>query len=720
MYSWTVEGGVPWATFRSQIQSIKVSSGVTNVGALAFYNCNNLENVTLPENLRSIDYCSFAFCGSLTGLTVPEGVEVIEAYAFVGCSTLTAISIPTTLKSVGIYAFNDCNSLVVINYQGTQKSWNQISIDSGNSPLTRATLHASLDYTCGANMGWYFDGSSGTLVINGSGAMYDWSTDTEVPWYSLRSQIRNVNVGSGVTSIGNFAFYACNSLSGVTLPKSLRTIGYDAFAFSGNLMSITIPAGVTTISPYAFCGCGALTAVAIPKSVTSIGTCAFYYCVNLKEVYYGGQRSDWNRIRIESNNEPLTNATLNTALNYSCGANVSWSFNAKTGTLTISGSGPMDNWAADTDVPWYTIREQIQTVVLKPGVTSIGDYAFYYCYAITSITIPDGVTSIGGAAFYGCGSLASVTLPASVDYIGFCTFAFCIALRSIEIPAGVENIFNYAFYSCSSMTSVTIPKSVRSILSCAFHGCGSLTTVNYAGTRVEWNSITIEDYNDPLKQAKAAADANQCGENVSWSFNAGSGTLTISGSGDMYNWAGETDVPWYSVREQIRTVSIGSGVTSVGDYAFYYCYALTKITLPSGLKSIGGAAFYGCGSLASITLPKSVNYIGYCTFAFCIALKSVNIPAGVTNIYPYAFYSCSSMTGVTIPKSVTNIWVSAFYACGSLNTVTYAGSQAGWNAMVIEAYNEPLTMATLTCKSGSEGPGQNAAERTESRFGLAA
>lgn len=157
-------------------------------------------------------------------------------------------------------------------------------------------------------------------------------------------------------------------------------------------------------------------------------------------------------------------------------------------------------------------------------VTSIGDYAFYECYSLTSVTIPDSVTSMGDFAFRGCESLASVTIGNGVKSIGYQAFAWCESLTSVTMGDSVEVIGDYAFYSCGSLTSVTIPDSVESIGNrafcgcysltsvtipdsvtsvgdCAFYVCNALTDVYYMGTEEDWNKITIESYNEGLLNA---------------------------------------------------------------------------------------------------------------------------------------------------------------------------------------------------------------------------
>ena len=182
-------------------------------------------------------------------------------------------------------------------------------------------------------------------------------------------------------------------------------------------------------------------------------------------------------------------------------------------------------------------------------------------------------------------------------------------------------------------------------------------------------------------------DSGKCGENVTWTLDA-DGTLTISGTGDMYrfNGIGDSPWPWWEQCDKITTGVICSGVTSVGQYLFADCINLTSVTIPDGVTSIELEAFWGCSSLPGVTIPKGVTRIERFAFWGCSSLTSVTIPKGVTRIVDAAFSHCSGLTSVTIPDSVTFIDGSAFYNCSSLTDVYYTGSEEQWQQ--VEIYGE--------------------------------
>ena len=260
-----------------------------------------------------------------------------------------------------------------------------------------------------------------------------------------------------ITSIGNYAFNGCSSLTSITIPDSVTSIGQQAFAYCSSLVSVTIPDSVTSIGKEAFRGCSSLESVTIPDSVTSIGSYAFSGCSSLASVTIGNG--------VTSIGEEA------------------FSWCSSLTSITIP-----DSVTSIGDSAFYWCLS-LTNVTIGDGVISIGDSAFCNCTSLASITIPDSVTSIGERAFSGCTSLASITIPDSVTEIGEGVFSGCSSLASITIPNSVTSIGEKAFHWCSSLTSITIPDSVTSIGDSAFYNCESLESATI-GEGVTW----IGDY----------------------------------------------------------------------------------------------------------------------------------------------------------------------------------------------------------------------------------
>lgn len=169
------------------------------------------------------------------------------------------------------------------------------------------------------------------------------------------------------------------------------------------------------------------------------------------------------------------------------GSGVTWQLTENTDdpstyTLTIRGSGAMKNFPFGSDQPWYSFKQQITSVVIHPGVTSIGECAFSWFPKLTHVDIADSVISIGGNAFKSCSSLTDITIPQRVTHIGGLAFSDCTSLSSITLSNNITSIGNAAFKNCTTLTSITIPGSVISIGSNVFDGCTRLNDIRYSGT----------------------------------------------------------------------------------------------------------------------------------------------------------------------------------------------------------------------------------------------
>ena len=345
-------------------------------------------------------------------------------------------------------------------------------------------------------------------------------------------------------------------------------------------------------------------------------------------------------IRVSAENAPTSGK---------CGENVYWSLDDK-GVLTISGTGKMTDYYGENKSPFYN-REDIKSVVIKSGVTSIGDYAFCECSSLKSITIPNSVTSIGDSAFGRCYNLTSVTIPNSVTSIGDSAFWCCTSLSSISMPSNVTSIGNGAFYECKSLTSITIPSSVTRIGAFVFSGCSSLTSITIP------NSVTsIGDYAFSRSGLKSITIPNSVTSIGSYAFHDCENLLSITIPNSVKSIGGNVfyGTKWLENQHKKNPLVVVNGILIDGTK----CSG--KVTVPSSVKSIGDEAFGGCENLTSITIPSSVKSIEKNAFLYCTNLSSVTIPSSVTSIGDYAFQGCVKLTSITIPGSVTSIGNEAF------------------------------------------------------------
>ena len=540
----------------------------------------NEVEVTYQSTLLKGNYAS------LTTVTIPEtvtyngttySVTSIGSIAFAGCSGLTSITIGNSVTSIGDDAFWGCSGL--------------------------------------------------TSVVWNAKNCADFSSPSYAPFY-YPTQITSFTFGDSVEHIPANMCNSMRNLTSITIPNSVTSIGDCAFSYCSGLTSITIPNSVTSIGSSAFSGCSSLTSIVVEEGNT---------------VY--DSRENCNAI-IETASNTLITGCKNTIIPNSVTSIGSYAFYHCSSLISIT---------------------------VPNSVTSIGNYAFQGCSSLTSITIPNSVTSIGEGAFSGCSSLTSITIPNSVTSIGDLAFYYCSGLTSIESLAEVPpTLGSYAFYNVSTTIPVYVPCGAVSAYQLA-GGWEAFTNIqeplaehsitvgvndSIMGTSqvdyntycegaqitanhnngyhfVQWsdgntdNPRTLELTQDTILTAEFAQSySGQCGDNLYWVYDEANKTISITGSGDMYDYTKSTQ-PWYLFQEQITEVITSVTTTSIGASAFSGCSGLTSITIPNSVTSIGEGAFEGCIRLGKVSLGYGMENIAANAFAECKRLY---------DIYVYATY----------------------------------------------------------------------------------
>ena len=594
---------------------------------------NSAENVIIPDSVKKIGARIFGNNNSkVKSITIPGAVHSIDSNAFFGCTMLETI---VTEKTNPVY-ISDGNCLIERN--------TGILIAGCRTGVIPKYVKGIGDYAFATREGVTYLSIPESVKSFGTGIL-DYSSVKTIVYQGTSEQWEKIDKAEQWSP-----FYEYKIISEGDLQKQKNNFAQDfeiedgvLKKYNGSAKEIFIPSSVICIGEWAFYGCSS-SSIFIPSSVTSIGEAAFYGCSSLK-IYYCGNETQWKKMQIDD-------STIK-----------EWKiiFNAAPAALIIK----LKNNIAESISQLFAITNQIRAraafrikngvlikykgnakyAVIPSSVTSIGEWAFFKCSSLTSITIPDSVTSIGELAFGGCSSLTSIIIPDSVTSIGYEAFAYCSALTSITvdsnnkvyrsennciierktntlvagcknsvISSSVTSIGDLAFCGCNSLTSISIPASVTSIGEWAFSYCSALTSIT-----VDSNNKVYRSENNCIIERKTNTLVAGCKNSV-----------------------------------------IPSSVTSIGEEAFAGCSALTSVAIPASVTSIGDSAFDGCESLSSIVIPASVTSIG-----------------------DSAFDGCASLTSITIPDSVTSIGDSAFVGCFSLKTVYYQGSEEQWTKLRI-------------------------------------
>ena len=574
------------------------------------------------------------------------------------------------------------------------------------------------DNKCGEDLTWEF--ADGILTISGTGDMYDYSSADPAPWSAKNSDICEITVGDGVTSIGDNAFHSCcagsidlqctslisigknafsrcTMLTSIFIPESVQSIGSEAFSLCEGLSMVELPTTLTKIPDGIFTDCTLLDSITIPDTVTEIGANAFLRCTafSLTELPDGiksiGAAAFENCGSIENLELPKTLESIGEA---AFGGTIidKASFD---GTLekwvAIGGDGcgiardKIDflehicdfgsSWQYDTQKHWQSCscgRTQNEGEHTGDGDTCT------VCDAALSEALGSG--SIDGGLSWSLSRSGALAISGSGKMSDFSSVANAAPwdeqkgkIQSVVIESGVQSISGGAFSGCTALEKVSISDTVAQIDLNAFGGCTSLAAFEVAEGNKAFLSVggVLFSADKELLRYPVGKSAD---------YAVPSGTVAIAGGA-------------FKDCAKLESLVIPDSVISIGESAFENCAALKRITLPKSIAKLEALTFSGCAALAEITLPDGLKTLGEKVFSGCAALKSVKIPAEVTVIPTEAFSGCSSLESITIPKSVSHIKERAFDGCTALKKVDYLGSDTDWSRVTKETSNNALDNA---------------------------
>lgn len=864
-------GGDSWPnTFTKPTGNITLPSNVTYggttytvtaIGAFAFYHCNGMTgSLTIPSSINSIQFAAFDGCSGFTGsLSFSNGLTAIGEGAFLNCSGFTGtLVLPNSVNIVGGGAFQNCSHIT--------------TVDTGNGVTQLADAFRGCNGLTEITIGENVQNISCLSYCTNLHTIHFNATNCTTMGSNGSSSVTTLTIGNNVTRIPDNAFSNCTSFSGqIVIPNATIYIGNHAFDglgknSNGNLtitignavthigdyafyeagryatgnMQLTLGNGITQIGDYAFCDCNKIGgSVNIPNTTTSIGERAFYG-TQIQELTIGegvatiGDRAFWNCPNLQTVHFNATNCTQMNSTEPGSSENYSvFSSNANGANSQIVSTLTIGNNV--TQIPANAFRGcnlSSNPIVIPNATTSIGRHAFESSQ-ITELTIGEGVTTINDYAFYYCSNLHTVRFNATnctsmqseiIDWMGLptgqytCVFSgfppSTIPISNLIIGENVTNIPNHAFEDClNENCNIVIPNSVTNVGTQAFEGalcheltigegvtnigqeafadCPNLNTVHFNATNCA--TMGYENYyneyygafseESPISSLTIGNNVTRIPDNAfkgctglssnivipnactyigSYAFTEthipeltiGEGVTAIGGYafGDCpnlrtvhfnaINCTTMNSDEQYSVfyyrygTTHLETLTIGSNVTRIPDFAFRNCYYLAgnlnlpntityigdqafsscdgfmgTLTLPNQLTTIGESAFGECyGFVGNLVIPETVTSIGRWAFAGCSGFTgNLVIPDGITEIEEETFEGCTGLTGVTIGNGVTEIGEEAFLYCPSLEEVTIGeavttiGGRAFWACPnLTTVYYNATNCTQMYTREGSE------------------
>ena len=645
-----------------EITALKIPAGTTSIGKNVFQKYNGIQSLTFSPALTSISDLQFS-CDFTNLKSVYVGwQDPIAAGTFFGDADMSNCTLYVPQGTKNTYSKADVwkNFGKIIEYNNqatiTLEQPGTLSQEISASDKYRITNLKVKGDINGTDLGFLremagvsvtgekTDGELANLdlseakIVSGGDYYYQdynatkyYTKDDElgVCFFSNCSSLKSITLPGYLKSVGDFAFSNCSSLETLNLPSGITSIGNYAFWYCENLTSLTLPSGLISIGDRAFENCYSLTSLEFPSSLTTLGDLVFAGCYGL------------TNLTLHSNlTEVKSNYLFGGNSNYNNLKDVRYIIDSDLETY-LQSNHPIF-YEINCGIKYYLNDQEITTLEIPSGITSIGDGVFLSNKSLTNLTLSSKVSSIGISAFYYCDNLKDVRYYIYDDlatyiqnghpdfYVGGIKYYWNDQeITTLEIPTSVTSIGNNAFYGCSGLTTLNLPSNVTSIGDRAFGYCSNLTSVDLPSSITKMGDFVFF-YCEKLSNVNLPSDIT---------------TISTGAFGGC---------------SSLQNINLPSGVTTIGDNAFSDCSNLTNVTLPSALASIGDYAFSGCSNLTNVILPSAFTAIGNVAFSGCSNLANVTLSSNITSIGTYAFQNCINLKNLTISKDVTSIKDIAF------------------------------------------------------------
>ncbi len=420
------------------LESVEIKGDVVGLSTKLFSGCENLKSVKLSEWVEHIGDMAFSECESLEFIEIPEGISSIGNEAFRSCESLSSITIPTSVVTIGNYAFAFCSNLSSVTILG--------DIDKIGS--------------------WAFSSCENLKTLNIQGRVNEVGEGAFL-YSPIEEAVAPVN------AIGSLSY-----LKRLTLVKT-TTMTNEAFNGLGALEYVSIPAGVNQIEDMVFAGSGNLATIVVDEGNE--------YYKSVDNILYTKDGSTLLRYAPASSRENFVIPDNVTTISY-----YAFAYAKNLASITI-GEG-----VASIGMSAFSECTRLQRVTIPDNVSWLGHNAFSGCTNLERVELSIGISAILSGLFEGCTKLTYVEIPDSITYIGNDAFADCKSLMRIEIPNGVSEIQRSAFSGCVKLTEIILPTSITEIENNVFENCTALQRVVYLGNEDMWNRILVGEENEML------------------------------------------------------------------------------------------------------------------------------------------------------------------------------------------------------------------------------